>query len=146
LDILVYHPNASRLAFLLLVKAESLWNTRHARIIALAGASAGIAVAVAGVSSGVWGAWLAIEYDGHPFWAFVSVATVPVGVGVSLLLSAAALGWPAMAHRLAPFAAGLADILLMAAVAMAGWLAAGNDWLALPLDHQSGVNRYRSYS
>lgn len=75
-------------AFLLLVRAEALRPTMHAQAIANAGSAAAIVVAAAGLGTGIWSV---IAPPSGAMWGALAVATVPLGVGITLLVSAAAL-------------------------------------------------------
>ena len=103
------------LAFLLLVRAEAPHPTMRARAIANAGLAAGIAVAGAGVGVGIWSV---TAPPSGAMWGALAVAIAPLGVGGTLVLSAAALRDRESARGLLPYAITAALAIMVAAGAM----------------------------
>ena len=102
-------------AFLLLVRAEALRPTVRAPAIANAGSAAAVVVAVAGLGTGIWS--VAAPPSGA-VWGALAVATVPLGVGVTLFVSAAALRDRGSARGIRAYALAGALAMIAAAGAM----------------------------
>ena len=126
---------------LLLLQAESMRDTRTVPAIADWGQAAGFGVVAAGVAGGIWAATAAF-YDA--FWAFLVVATVPLGVGTTVVLKAVSLQKDFQAAALKGLGLAIGLIVIAAAFAIGVWVSSnvgqGLFVFGLPIDvHEQGA-------
>ncbi len=106
------------LGALLLVKAEGMRSAKVPDNVIVYGRAAGIAVAAAGFALGIWAA---TREAGGGFWAFLSFALFPMGVGLLILLSVEGIRGSGVNDRI-PFFGRLACIaMLVAGFGLGSW-------------------------